>query len=137
MDFFPAIEDLGYAAIYTGMLLDGATIPFTPSEIFLGLTGYVAATGDVHFGGAYAISIIGAMTGHLMSYSVGARVGHPFVKRYGQYLFLTTERLESLIKNTEKYGPQAAFVFRFIPGFRSVTSILLGISRMPFVEFMF
>ena len=135
-NIYPGVEDLGYAAIYTGMLLDAATIPFTPGELFLGLTGYVAATGGVSFGAAYAISIIGAITGHLVSYAVGARIGHPFIRRYGSYLFLSTEKFEAFVARVKAYGPQAAFVFRFIPGFRAFTSILLGIARMAFTEFL-
>lgn len=129
------IEDLGYAAIALGLFLDGATIPFTPVELFLVLAGYVSATGNLNFYVAFAVTVLSSMTGHLLSYTLGYKLGNPFFKKYGKYLFIQESFLLSAEKRVKAFGPVAAIVFRFIPGFRSILSILLGIVKVPIIPF--
>jgi len=125
------IEDFGYFAIYLVTLLDGANIPFTPIELFLGFAGYLAAIGEVKFVPALAVTVLGNLTGHIFSYIVGRLVGRSFFRKYGKYLLVTPERLERAEHHAKRFGPTAALVFRFIPGLRTVGSILLGTLRMP------
>lgn len=129
-------EDIGYLAIYFVTLLDGANIPFTPIEIFLGLAGYLAAIGEVKFIPALVVTVLGNLTGHIFSYVVGRLVGRSFFTRYGKYLLVTPERLEVAERYAKKFGPTAALVFRFLPGLRTVGSILLGVLRMPLWVFL-
>ncbi len=129
------IEDLSYAAIALGLFLDGATIPFTPVELFLVLAGYVSATGSLNFYVAFAVTVVSSMAGHLLSYSLGYKLGNPFFKKYGKYLFIQEQHLLSAEKRVKTFGPVAAIVFRFIPGFRSILSILLGIVKVPIIPF--
>lgn len=130
-------EEIGYLAVFAVLFLDGASVPFTPVELFLGLTGYLVATGDLDFATAYAVTIIGCMTGHLVSYFVGYRIGSPFFRKYGKYLLITHEHLDHVEERIKHFGPMSAFLFRFIPGLRSLTSLLLGVTRRPFVPFVF
>lgn len=124
-------EDIGYLALYFVTLLDGANIPFTPIEIFLGLAGYLAAIGEVKFLPALVVTVLGNMTGHIFSYVVGRLVGRSFFTKYGKYLLITPERLEQAENQAKRFGPTAALVFRFLPGLRTVGSLLLGTLRMP------
>lgn len=134
-DWLP-FEEIGYFALYIVTLLDGANIPFTPIELFLGLAGYLAALGEIKFMPALLATTLGNLTGHIFSYTVGRLVGRSFFVKYGKYLLVTPERLERAEYFAKKFGPTAALVFRFVPGLRTMGSILLGTLRMPFWLFI-
>lgn len=130
------LEDIGYLAVFLVMLLDGANVPFTPVELFLGLTGYLAAIEELRFFPALVVTILGNITGHCIAYFVGFFFGKPFFTRYGRYVLITPEHLARAEALTKKLGPGSALLLRFIPGLRSVTSLLLGTVKMPFVDFI-
>lgn len=138
MDFllFGSFEDVGYLIVFTVLLLDGASIPFTPVEIFLTFTGYLVAIGQLDFTAALAITIVGNVMGHVIAYFLGYKYGKNFITRFGKYVLITPERFERAEELFKRFGPFAAFGMRFIPGFRSLTSAMLGIVKMPFVEFL-
>lgn len=130
------IDKIGYVAIFVVLLLDGANIPFTPVELFLGLSGYLVAIGEITFAGALLVTVAGNVLGHIISYTLGYMVGRSFFVSYGKYLFITPGRLRRAEKRVRAMGPLAAFVVRVIPGLRSFGSILLGTVRMRFSEFL-
>ena len=131
-----AVQDIGYAAVFFVLMLDGANIPFTPVELFLGLTGYLVAIGDLQFLPALLVTVIGNMTGHIISYLLGFTFGKRFLPKYGKYLLITPDRLKQAEGLFDRLGPWSAFIFRFIPGLRTFGSILLGVIRMPFMPFV-
>lgn len=130
------IDQVGYLALFIIMLLDGANLPFTPNELFLGLAGYLVAIGELNFIGALVVTVAGNVAGAIISYVLGYVVGRPFFARYGKYFLITPERLASAEDRAKEMGPSAAFVFRLIPGLRTFGSVLLGVVRMNFGSFI-
>jgi membrane protein DedA with SNARE-associated domain len=128
---FLPLENIGYLAIFFIMILDGANVPFTPNELFLGFIGYLARTGEVNTVLAYAVALMGSMVGHLISFFIGWKVGRPLFERYGKFILLTTESIDDAERAVKRYGNAAPFVARFIPGLRNMSSLLLGIFRFP------
>jgi membrane protein DedA with SNARE-associated domain len=131
-----SLEDVGYLLVFAVLLLDGASVPFTPIEVFLGLTGYLVAIGQLDFLSALLVTVLGSLAGHLIGYALGYRYGRGFVTRFGKYFLVTPERFAEAEKLLKRHGPFAAFGMRFIPGLRSLTSPLLGIVKEPLVEFL-
>ncbi|MEO5927313.1 MAG: DedA family protein [Patescibacteria group bacterium] len=129
--FLLRFEDIGYLAIFAVMLLDGANVPFTPNELFLGFIGYLARTGGVNPAIAYLVAMLGTMTGHAFSFFVGWKVGRPLFDRYGKFILVTNDRLDAIEKRLKQFGPTAPFVARFIPGLRNVGSLLMGVFQYP------
>ncbi|MBI4138821.1 DedA family protein [Candidatus Uhrbacteria bacterium] len=123
------IEDIGYLAIFLIMTLDGANIPFTPNELFLAFTGYLARTGEVNTVAAFAAGLFGSFTGHLASYLIGWKFGRPFFRKYGKFVFMDTERLQAVEDRIKSYGKRAPFIVRFLPGLRNAGSLILGVFR--------
>lgn len=123
------LEDIGYLAIFLIMTLDGANVPFTPNELFLSFTGYLARTGEVNAVAAYSVALLGSFTGHLFSYFLGWKLGRPLFDRYGKFIMITTRHLTDGEKALKRFGPAAPFVIRFIPGLRNIGSLLLGIFK--------
>lgn len=124
-------EDIGYLAIFAIMVLDGANVPFTPNELFLGFIGYLARNGTVNPALAYLAAMLGAMCGHTLSFFVGWRVGRPLFERYGKFIMVTNDHLADVEKRLQKFGPAAPFITRFIPGLRNVGSLLMGVFKFP------
>lgn len=133
---FISLEDVGYLVVFIVLFLDGASVPFTPVEVFLAFTGYLVAIGQLGFMPALAITIVGNVLGHAAAYALGLRYGKGFITRFGKYVLITPERFEHAERIFKRFGPFAAFGMRFIPGFRSLTSAMLGIVKMPLVEFL-
>src|ERR1700675_3927850 len=88
------LDQVGYLAIFIVLLLDGANIPFTPVELFLGLSGYLVAIGELTFIGALVVTVAGNVLGHVISHTLGYMVGRSFFSTYGKYLLITPERLQ-------------------------------------------
>lgn len=124
-------EDIGYLAIFAIMALDGANVPFTPNELFLGFIGYLARTGAVNPGIAYLVAMLGTMVGHTLSFLIGWKVGRPLFDRYGKFILVPTERLDAIEKRLKHFGKTAPFVARFIPGLRNIGSLLMGTFHFP------
>lgn len=124
-------QDVGYLAIFLIMLLDGANVPFTPNELFLSFTGYLARTGEVNIIAAYSVGLFGSFTGHFFSYFLGLKLGRPLFDRYGKFILITKGRLREGERAVKRFGKAAPFVIRFIPGLRNVGSLLLGIFKSP------
>ncbi len=133
---FVSLEDVGYLLVFTVLLLDGASVPFTPVEVFLGFTGYLVAIDQLDFFTALVVTVLGSLAGHTIAYALGYRYGRDFFKRFGKYVLITPERFKQAERLLKKHGPLAAFGMRFIPGLRSLTSAMLGIIKMPFLEFL-
>ena len=130
------LEQVGYLAVFIVLLLDGANIPFTPIELFLGLTGYLVAVGEMNFAAALGVTVAGNITGHVIIYTLGYMVGRPFFDRYGKYLFMTKDRIAVAEQYVAQIGPASAIAFRVLPGLRAFASVLMGTMRMHFGTFL-
>ena len=62
--------------------------------------------------------------------------GRPFVKKYGKLFFMKEEDIEKCDRWFLKYGPLAAFLGRNFPIIRTLISLPMGISRVPFIPFI-
>lgn len=125
------LEDIGYLAIYLIMVLDGANVPFTPNELFLSFTGYLAKTGEVNPVLGFLVGLLGSFTGHLMSYAVGWKLGRPLFDRFGKLIFISKKNIKDGERKIKSFGFSAPFVVRFIPGLRNISSLFFGIFKSP------
>lgn len=132
---FP-FENIGYAGIFLFMVIDGLNIPFTPSEVFLGFIGYLARTNQIDPVMGYSLTLLGSLTGNLISFYLGQKIGRPIFERYGKYLLLTPERLQQAEEKIKTLKRVAPFGVRFIPGLRNMGSLILGVFRAPAGAFM-
>lgn len=125
-------ESGSYAGIFLGMLLTGLGLPI-PEEAFVLFAGMASAQGVLKtWWLALAACLAGAISGDLLTYSLGRRFGHavlrehPFIAKH-----LTPERelhLEQLIK---RHGFKVFFISRFLVGLRSPVYLTAGILRVP------
>ncbi|MEF3303868.1 DedA family protein [Paenibacillus sp. GYB003] len=123
------IGQYGYIALYVLLALGIVGIP-VPDELLLTFIGYLASIGMFYYPAAVAVSLMGAMTGMVVSYWVGRSVGKPALRKYGKWIKLTPKRLGTAERWFDRYGPWTVSFGYFIPGIRHLTCYLSGVSGM-------
>lgn len=144
LDQFSALAGTwGYVLIFVFMAVESSFIPF-PSEVVMLPAGFLAARGELTFANgpidatlAVAAGILGSLAGAFFNYYLSARVGLPFLRRYGKWFFVKGPALDRACALFNRYGAATTFTCRLIPVVRQLISIPAGIARMPLKSFTF
>ena len=133
----------GYALIFLFMAIESSFIPF-PSEVVMIPAGFLAARGELTLHApvadlalACATGLLGSLAGAYFNYYLSAKLGEPFLRRYGKWFFLKPEALDRACEVFNRYGALTTFVCRLIPVIRQLISIPAGLARMPIGTFTF
>ena len=131
----------GYAFVFFFMTVESSFIPF-PSEVVMIPAGFLAARGELTLHAAVpdlalavAIGLLGSLAGAYINYFLSARLGEPFLRRYGKWFFLKPAALDRASELFNRYGELATFVCRLLPAIRQLISIPAGIAKMPLRSF--
>ncbi|HEY6778943.1 MAG TPA: DedA family protein [Thermoleophilaceae bacterium] len=123
----PALAFLETAA-FVGLLVPGET------AVVVG--GVVAERGDVALPAMIALVWIGAVTGDLVSFALGRRLGRPFLDSHGARLRIRPAHVERVERFFARYGGRAVLVGRFVGILRALTPFVAGASRLPLRRFL-
>lgn len=133
----------GYALVFLFMAIESSFIPF-PSEVVMIPAGFLAARGELTLHApvadlalACAVGLLGSLAGAYFNYYLSAKLGEPFLRRYGKWFFLKPEALDRACEVFNRYGALTTFVCRLIPVIRQLISIPAGLARMPLGTFTF
>ena len=131
----------GLVFVFTFMAVESSFIPF-PSEVVMIPAGFLAARGELSCGSpwadlalAVAVGTLGALAGAFFNYWLSAKLGEPFLRKYGRWFFLKEEALDRAEEVFNRYGAATTFVCRLLPVIRQLISIPAGLSRMPLGSF--
>lgn len=125
---------MGYPGLFLLMALESMVAP-VPSEAVMPFAGFLVADGKFSWTAAILASSAGTVFGSWVSYAMGRWGGRPFVIRFGRYLLLDHEHLDSTHRWFEKRGELTIFVARFIPVVRHLISIPAGVAEMSPLRF--
>lgn len=130
------IDSLGGVGLALLSALDSMT-SILPVDLLLPLVGYSATQGGILIGTAIACATAGSVTGFLILYAVGARLGRdrsralltkiPGMKAEG------VDRAEAWFA---RHGTKAVLFGRMLPGVRCFISIPAGVNRMPLPKYL-
>jgi len=133
------IEQGGYWGIFFLMALENI-IPPIPSELIMGLGGVLVARGAMEFWPLLVVGTIGTTAGNYFWYWIGNRFGYerlvPFVDRWGRWLTIDFEHIETASRFFRKHGHWVIFCLRFSPFMRSIISLPAGLVHMPLGKFL-
>jgi membrane protein DedA with SNARE-associated domain len=129
------VGSYGYAALF-GLLAIGIIGLPIPDETLMVLTGSLVSHGTFTYATAIAVCFSGSLTGMIISYCLGKRLGRPALVRYGRWIRLTPKRLDTTELWFHKYGVWTVAFGYFIPGVRHFTCYLSGISRIRFGRYL-
>ena len=131
----------GYALVFFFMAVESSFIPF-PSEVVMIPAGFLAARGELTLHApvadlslACAAGLLGSLAGAYFNYYFSAKLGEPFLRRYGKWFFLKPEALDRACEVFNRYGALTTFVCRLVPVIRQLISIPAGLARMPLGAF--
>lgn len=126
----------GYFFIFFFMAVESSFIPF-PSEIVMIPAGFLAARRELSLRSpgpdlclSIAAGLAGSLAGAFFNYWLSARLGEPFLRRYGRHFFLKPEALDRAYEIFNRYGAGTTFVCRLVPVIRQLISIPAGLSGM-------
>lgn len=125
---------LGYLGIFIMMFLESSLFPF-PSEVAMIPAGYLASKGDMNIVAAFTAGAGGSLAGALFNYTLGHKLGRPFLVKYGKYFFIKEETIDKTEAFFQKYGPASTLFGRLIPGIRQYISLPAGVGKMPLYSF--
>lgn len=129
------ISRLGYAGIFSLMVLESALIPI-PSEIIMPFSGFLVFGGKLNFWSVVLAGSIGNLVGSIATYYLGKKVGRAFIVKYGKYILFKEHHLELTERWFQKYGDKISFIGRLLPGVRTYVSLPVGIGETSFKKFI-
>jgi membrane protein DedA with SNARE-associated domain len=131
----------GYAFIFFFMAVESSFIPF-PSEIVMIPAGFLAARGELSLRApgpdlalAVAAGLAGSLAGAYFNYWISARLGEPFLRRYGKWFFVKPAALDRACELFNRYGGATTFFCRLVPVVRQLISVPAGVAKMPLLPF--
>lgn len=130
----PIIQNIGYFGVFLLMIAESTLLP-VPSEAVLPFAGYLIAQGTMDFWIALIAATLGTIIGASISYFIGKYIGQAAIAKWGKYILIREEELESAKKWFKLHGEKTIFICRFIPAIRHVISLPAGAAEMNFKKF--
>lgn len=126
----------GLLAAFVFLLIEEGGVPVpVPGDVLMLVLGVHAREGGVGLWQAIAATWFGTMLGSTFLYTASRVAGRGLVYRYGRFIRLTPERLDSAEGWLKQHGTRAVFLGRLIPGLRIVTAVACGVFEVPFKVF--
>ncbi|MDA8071116.1 MAG: DedA family protein [Actinomycetota bacterium] len=128
------ISTWGYLAIAVLTIAEAACVPF-PSEVTIGVAGYLASQGRLDLPAVIALATVGETVGAYVGYSIGRFGGRPAVDRFGRYVLVTRKDVDRTQAWFERHGESSVFFGRILPVIRTFISIPAGLADMALLRF--
>ena len=134
---------VGYLGVFFAMVIESTLLPL-PSELILPYAGFLVSDSSKieplthspwNFWIVVVVGVTANTTGSLFGYALGAKLGRPFLDRWGRFLLIRSHEVDQAERFFARWGSPTAFFSRLLPGVRSVISFVAGISRMPLGRF--
>ncbi len=143
----PFLHDLyaavGYLGVFFAMVVESTLLPL-PSELILPFAGFLISDHSIeplthtqwNFWIVVVVGVVANTTGSLFGYALGAKLGRPFLDRWGRFLLIRKHEVDQAERFFARWGSPTAFFSRLLPGVRSVISFIAGVSHMPIKPFL-
>jgi membrane protein DedA with SNARE-associated domain len=134
---------VGYLGVFFAMVIESTLLPL-PSELILPLAGFMISDSSKiepltnspwNFWIVVVVGVTANTTGSLFGYALGAKLGRPFLDRWGRFLLIRPHEVDQAERFFARWGSPTAFFSRLLPGVRSVISFIAGVSHMPLGRF--
>ena len=124
MDFLiELIQSYGYVIVFAGTLLEGETV--------VALAGFAAHQGYLQLSIIIPVAICGAVIGDQVFFYLGRFKGKGMIAKHPEW----QPRIEKIHTWMERHQNLLIFGSRFLYGFRAITPIILGTSRVSGIRF--
>lgn len=133
-----SISTWGYGAVFVLMTLESALIPI-PSEVTMPFAGFLVGLGKLNFWLVVLVGSLANLSGSLLAYFLGywgqEKFVRQLVKKYGKFLLITYDEVETAERWFRQKGELIAFGSRLLPVVRTFISLPAGFSQMNVFKF--
>src|SRR6266478_602438 len=129
------LQHYGLWAIGLLIMLEDFGIP-VPGETILIAGAIYAGAGRLNIVAVGVVGFIAAIIGDNIGFAIGHFGGRALALRWGRYVFLTGERLDSTERFFDRHGGKVIVIARFIEGLRQANGIIAGIAGMRWLRFL-
>jgi membrane protein DedA with SNARE-associated domain len=119
------LERFGYLAVFFGTFLEG--------EAILVMAGFFAERGYLNVITVTVVAFAGAYVGHLFWFWLGRRHGVRLLDRFPKM----KAHLGRGIRMFERYGAAAIVITQWLYGLRITCAVVVGMSRISVLKFLF
>lgn len=131
---------LSHEAVLAPILLltveeSGLPLP-VPGDVIIAYTGYNIRRGLLPYGAALAAIMAAILLGSTILYWISRRWGNLLVLKFGRFLHLTPQKLDTVERKFRHYGPLVIIFGRHIPGFRIPITVFSGMSKISYKTFI-
>jgi membrane protein DedA with SNARE-associated domain len=134
-----AIARGGYLGIFALMVIENV-FPPVPSEVIMGVGGVLVARGTMEFWPLLIAGTVGSTAGNYAWFWIGDKWGYrrlrPFIDRWGRWLTLDWEHIESATRFFRKHGQWVVLFLRCSPFLRTMISLPAGLAHMGVWRFL-
>lgn len=137
LDPVSLIRSVGYVGVFS-ILFAESGIPFLfflPGDSLLFAAGFLASQKILSFPLLIGGALIAAITGNLLGYEIGRRVGLKLFAK-GDGKIIKKKHLDMTRSFYDRHGKMAVIMARFMPVVRTFTPFLAGIIRMDYKLFV-
>ncbi len=131
----PLLSSYGYLAVAGFLLAENAGVPL-PGETILIAAAVYAGAGQLNIAVVAVVAIVACVIGDNAAYALGHFGGRPAVLKYGRYVLLTEERLDTAEAFFDRHGGKVVTIARFVAGLRQANGIIAGTTGMPWRRFL-
>ena len=125
-----------YLAPIILLILEEVGVPLPFADIVIAYTGYQVAVGRIPYFAAFIILLISDIIGATILYLIARKYGKKIVDKFGRFIDLDRDKLDSFEGFFRKYGPIAIIIGRHVYGFKVPITIFSGISKMRYWIFL-
>lgn len=133
LNMISLIKSAGYMGVWGTIFAETGILfgVFLPGDTLLFAVGLLAAQGFFDLQTVVIGCFIAAVSGNILGYEIGRRLGLPFLQKYS-LRYVTPANLEKTQLFFKRYGRSSIVLARFVPVARTVAPFLAGISRMDY-----
>lgn len=136
MDINTFLEVYGLAAIFTLLLIKAIGVPVPiPSDALMLAASARVAEGKFILWQAFIAILVALVVGGIIQFGLVRGPGRNILYRYGRYLGLTPQRLDTATQKVKGGNPVTIGVAILTPGVRSVAIPACGIAGIPLNRF--
>lgn len=129
------ISRYGAILIFALLYLEQLNFPGLSATLILPAIGIFIAKTDNSFLWIFIVSLSAAISGSITLYLIGYWIGQPILDWIKKKFPKSEKRIDKVLEYLEKYGSKGALICRFIPGIRTIISLISGAVRENFYQF--
>lgn len=129
------LSSLGLPGVFVGVFLEAIGLPF-PGSVLVAFAGFLSKQGEFNIVIVWLISLLGYLIGSFSAFIIGRQIGESFIKRWGKYISLTSQRIKKAQVLLEKSAPGFIIGGRFLPTIGNVTPYVAGIGGISVIKFL-